>query len=255
MSVNTHSLDLELSSNQYASITGGSQTGLNFTGDFSIEAWIKLEQLPSTAGTNFAIAGKYDNDANLRSYIFWIDTNNKLNLIYYQEADGNPDFIETSSVVFDAGDVGVWRHFAVTADVSEKDVKFYVDTVLDESSTNNSGTATFIVDTAALFTVGMLYNNATPIWFADHKIDELRVWNDIRSGAEITTNWKTQLVGDEAGLVAYWRFNNNYLDQTANNNDLTATGSPVFSTDVPFPIAVVGGGNPINFANSGSAVG
>jgi hypothetical protein len=43
--MNTHSLDLELSSSQYAYITDANQTGLDITGDFTIEAWIKLNRL------------------------------------------------------------------------------------------------------------------------------------------------------------------------------------------------------------------
>ena len=44
-SANTHSTDLESGSSQYWSITDASQTGLDITGDFSIEGWVKLESL------------------------------------------------------------------------------------------------------------------------------------------------------------------------------------------------------------------
>jgi hypothetical protein len=61
-----------------------------------------------------------------------------------------------------------------------------------------------------------------------------RVWSDIRSEAEIQTNYQRELAGNEDNLVAYWKLNNNYLDETTNDNDLTASGSPVFSDNVPF---------------------
>ena len=48
---NRYSLDLELSSSQYAYVADNPE--LSITGDITIEAWIKLEQLPSTAGTAF----------------------------------------------------------------------------------------------------------------------------------------------------------------------------------------------------------
>ena len=32
----------------------------------------------------------------------------------------------------------------------------------------------------------------------------------------------------------YWRLENGYLDETSNDNDLTATNSPIFYQDVPF---------------------
>ena len=53
---NTHSLDLELSSSQYAYVADNADVSV--TGDISIEAWIKLEQKASTAGTNFLIVDK-----------------------------------------------------------------------------------------------------------------------------------------------------------------------------------------------------
>jgi len=39
---------------------------------------------------------------------------------------------------------------------------------------------------------------------------------------------------NEAGLVAYYKFNDSALDETSNNNDLTLVNSPTYSTDVPF---------------------
>ena len=39
---------------------------------------------------------------------------------------------------------------------------------------------------------------------------------------------------NEAGFAGYWKLNNNYDDKTSNGNDLTATNSPTFSTEVPY---------------------
>ena len=67
--------------------------------------------------------------------------------------------------------------------------------------------------------------------------DEVRVWNGSRSLVQIDANWKTQLFGNESGLVAYYRLNNDYTDSQTNAsaNNLTASGSsPVFTTVIPF---------------------
>ena len=56
---NTHSLDLELGSSQYAYIDNGDQSGLGVTGDFTIEAWVRIETF---GATNHAIVGKRNND-------------------------------------------------------------------------------------------------------------------------------------------------------------------------------------------------
>ena len=68
----------------------------------------------------------------------------------------------------------------------------------------------------------------------DGLIDEVRVWNDIRSGAEISANYQQQLTGSEANLVGYWRFNNDLTDETSSNNTLTNNNSATFNTDTPF---------------------
>jgi len=58
-----------------------------------------------------------------------------------------------------------------------------------------------------------------------------------------------------AGLVGYWRFENNYLDETTNNNDLTASGSPVFSTDIPFITTSIKAVSGVTYANIGKVSG
>ena len=40
------------------------------------------------------------------------------------------------------------------------------------------------------------------------EIDELRVWNDVRTEAEINDNMFKELDGDETGLVAYYKMSN-----------------------------------------------
>src|SRR3990172_1052049 len=137
---NTKSLDLELSSSQYASIADASQTGLDITGDISVVAWIDLEELPSTATTDFTIIGKWTSASGKRSYLFWIESGD--DKLYFRYSDDG----EFTSAV------------------------------------------TTLVSTTAL----------------------------------------------GAGYIAYWKLNDDYLDVTANNNDLTASGSPVFSASVPF---------------------
>lgn len=56
-------------------------------------------------------------------------------------------------------------------------------------------------------------------------MDEVRVWNTVRSPAEIQSNLYNSLTGNEAGLVSYWNFDGlSANDQTVNANDLTLGG-------------------------------
>ncbi len=229
---NTKSLDLELSSSQYLSIPDGSQTGLDLATDFTFEAWVKIEQLPSTAGTTFCLVDRGDFGAGTGQY-YWVllPANDKMRLLY---TDGvNNTYFESDVAIVTAGDVGSWVHLAGSADISTQTMVLYKNGSSVAASAVQANAATIRIGVLTFY-AGARLQNAAIEWYYDGLIDELRIWNDIRTSTEISDNYQQELVGNEAGLVAYWKFNNDYLDETANNNDLTAIGSPVFSTDVPF---------------------
>lgn len=228
MSLNTHSLSLNGSS-QYAS--RADTASLSITGDFTIEAWCYLDQKPSTAGHHMAIYSKYDYSAGDREYLceFRSDTDDLT--VYYSSDGANTTKIESNSAV-GAGDTGTWVHWAMAVDVSAKTATCYKNGS-SVGASYVSGTQTSVRDGASAPTIGA--NDEGRADFFDGLIDEVRVWNDIRTSGEISANYNTQLVGDEVGLVGYWRLNNDYTDETSNGNDMSGGGSPTFSTSVPFP--------------------
>ena len=71
---------------------------------------------------------------------------------------------------------------------------------------------------------------ATPDDFFDGDIDEVRIWDDVRTQTEIKTNMCQKLIGTEADLLAYYRMDENtngtataVTDATANNYHGTLT--------------------------------
>ncbi|MEL7408479.1 MAG: LamG-like jellyroll fold domain-containing protein, partial [Cyanobacteria bacterium J06558_2] len=48
--------------------------------------------------------------------------------------------------------------------------------------------------------------------FFEGTIDDVRIWSTVRSGDEISDNYQNTLSGDEAGLVAYWNFDNGSVE-------------------------------------------
>jgi len=226
--MNTRSLDLEKSSNQYAYITDAAQTGLDITGDFTLEAWVKIEEI----STNMVVVGKYSSATSQKSYMLFIDTN--LDLTAYFSHDGvHHSNAKISNGVIDDY-IGKWVHIAATADVSQgaSGIQIYLNGQPQEMTTL-SNFSTSVLNGTADFRIGSRFESANQDFF-DGKIDEVRVWNDIRTANEIEQNFHKELVGNEANLQGYWKLNNNYLDETSNNNDLTAVNSPVFSYDIPF---------------------
>jgi len=225
--LNTHSVDLELGSTQFLDIADGSQTGLDLTGDHTFEAWVNLESLASDGATMCIICKWTGAD---RGYIWEIlvDANKSTHGVW-ETGGANASTTTTDASVISG--TGTWIHLAVSFDASVPDWAFYVDgsSVGDTTVASN---ATSIKNTAQPFEISARSSGTEE--FFDGLIDEVRVWSDIRTSTEISNNKDIQLNGDEAGLVANYRFNNDLLDQTSNNNDLTNNNSATFSTSVPF---------------------
>ena len=127
----------------------------------------------------------------------------------------------------------VWQHVAVSWDASTKTANFYHNGV-DLGS--QVGALTAISDNASEFFVGAYKNDAgTATGFYDGLIDEVRLWNYVRSQEEFYLGMVDHVSTTATYLQAYYKFNAAATDSTANANDLTLSGTPVYSTDVPFP--------------------
>lgn len=221
---NTKSLDLERGSSEHLAISDASQTGLDLTTDFTIEFWVNLE----STGVLHRIINK-DDGSTQRSYFAYISTAQKLVAGFWNgnTFPTNITQVQSNSAVISGA--GVWTHIAVSFDISVPTAVIYVDGS-SVASTMDYTNATTVVNSTAEFELGAATSGNT----LDGKIDEVRVWNDIRTSGEISANYNKELVGNESGLVAYWKFNDSLLDITSNNNDLTHSGTPTYSTDVPF---------------------
>ena len=232
---NTHSIDLELSSSQWLSITDASQTGLDITGDISIECWINIETLPSVVGVLESLVDKSRTGSGSdRAYLFYINTTDVLTFRFDANADGtNESNFTSDAVIVDSGDLGNWIHLAVTVDVSVPSVVMYKDGSSIASSSTATG-STSINNNAEDFRIGARNAGGTRVSFFDGLMDGVRVWNDIRTGTEIADNRSLEISGGTAGLAGAWRLNNDLLDETTNNNDLTNNNTALFSTSVPF---------------------
>ena len=210
---NTHSLDLERGSNQKASAPDSAS--LSITSSWSYEAWYKFE---SHTGTS-RLFDKTPS-TGLNGYGAYWHTDNK---IYPRNA--NASAADELGFAFTPTDA-VWYHIAITFDDTANECKVYIDGSLVATQTYNLAPT----DNAVAFVIGGQPENTGQEF--DGIVDDVRLWNDVRTATEISDNKNTELVGNEAGLVAYWKLNNNGNDETANANNLTVnTGT--FVTDVP----------------------
>lgn len=177
-------VDLENGSDQYLEITDAAQTGLDITNDVSISAWIKLEQLPSTAGESFVIVSKYKWTAGARSYQVHLTTADKLVAAYYSPTVKYAQDVSNSAIVT-GGDVGNWVHIVATIDSSAQDIKLYKNGSLVASTLDENG-ATSILNSAAPFTVGTFFSGYESTAAFDGGIDELGIWSKVLTSDEVS---------------------------------------------------------------------
>ena len=228
---NTFAIDLELSSSQNLSITDAAQTGLDVTGNFSIEAWIKLEQLPSAAGTRFMIVTKYDQNTAPAGYQFFIDTSNQLTGEFTNGAGGLSRAV--ASVAFDSTHVTTWMHVAMTANVAGASIALYKDGSVF-ASTMTFSTAVTIAGNTVELRIGAGTNIiGTSTEYFDGKIDDVRFWSVLRTAGEIQLYYR-QIIVAQTNLQGYWKLDNALTDTSGNANTLTNNGAATFTTDIPY---------------------
>ena len=125
---------------------------------------------------------------------------------------------------------GAWKEVNCVWTAASHQTEFLLN---GNSLGTSTGALTAISSNASAFYVGCNKTTVAANFF-DGQIDEVRLWNVALTDAQIQSYMNNQISGSTNGLAGYWQFNNNYSDQTSNNNTLTGTNSPTFTTNVPF---------------------
>ncbi|MEM1324795.1 MAG: LamG-like jellyroll fold domain-containing protein [Bacteroidota bacterium] len=151
-----------------------------------------------------------------------------------------------------------WRHIAITYDGST--MLFYVDGVLDDTwSVSNVNT-----DGQNLF-IGKNVLNRNDEYY-NGLLDEVRIWDNVRTAAQIQATKDVEFSGNEAGLLVYHNFNQGIpdgdnsaittvTDGTANGFDGTLTNFALTGTTSNFtaPSPIGTGGGTLTLTNDGPA--
>ena len=127
---------------------------------------------------------------------------------------------------------GLWQQVAVSWDASTSTATFFLNAV---SLGTTTGTKTSINDNASQFFVGTNKNDAgTAANFYNGLIDEVRVYNAERTADLFLGGLNAQIATNTVNLQYYGKFNGDLNDATANANNLTGSGTPTYSGNVPF---------------------
>ncbi len=185
---------------------------LNLTDAVTIEAVIKpaawgdIESIVDKSNISLLLNGE-GSSLNDHSLAVWLSTTGSA-----------PGFITSPENSLDLGDC---RHVAITYDGHSSEVKLFIDG-LEQAPLNyyDQRPSGSIIDNSTfdLF----IGNSANKNWVFDGIIDEVRVWNIVRSPEDIFANMNLKLSGYEPGLVAYWQMKKGYgnyvFDGSINGN-------------------------------------
>ncbi len=201
---NMYSLDFESDDGQVLSISDATQNGLDITGDFTIEAWIRpesiLENRPMDIVSKFAPGEP--------GYAFSISGTPGALQVVFLDAAGNASQFETDPVITTPGE---WYHVAVVTDVSVPSATFYLDGVIVPVTLVAYDDATSINNSQAPFRIG---TRGGDTFYFDGLIDSVRIWNTTRTQKNIQQSMAGKLSGNLKKLVGNWEFD----DQTFNDS-------------------------------------
>jgi hypothetical protein len=226
---NTAALRLN-GSTQYASVSNASAGDLVDPGTsaLTIEMWVKFDTL-SWSNNTYLLAGC---PSAGDGYPLVLDDSAGTKTLKLEVENAQGEVIEG---VTWAPSEDTWYHIAATCEDigNSTDITFFVDGSQQGSTQNNSYDGA-INASVADFYIGYDEGFWSTLYFGGD-IDDVRVWKEARTEAEISANKDKELTGSETNLVGYWKFNEDYTDETSNGNDLTGHNSPTFETsDLPF---------------------
>ena len=214
-------------------VTFGSAPELRITGDLTLECWVNIPSAPTAPGYFGLITygANGETEATNQLYTLRILNVNGSN-IYYQvvheygtSADDTGPYNSTTTPIF-----GQWVHIAVVRNVNVTDTtstyQFFINglsggvTEYNSSADPTGGTSGFAI-IGALF-AGSGSPTAPAGAYLIGKMDEVRIWNTVRSRDQIRAYMCRKLSGSESGLQGYWRLDESTgtlaLDLTGNND-------------------------------------
>jgi len=224
---NTKSAKFESASSQYLSIAHEDQSGLDFSNDFSVSFWFKF-----TTGDDCYIRF-FDKFDSLFGWHIYYNYTGGHHTFYLRVGNGSGS---AGHSVYPASITnGEWAHIQLSWDQSARRLYGWKNGVAMSTDPDRGG-GEYLVGGSVDLNIGY-YDGATPVNIFNGLMDEVCIWNDFRTSGEAAAEYNSgdgvYYNGDEAGLKAYWRMEDDFLDTTANDNDLT-NHSCAFSDDVPF---------------------
>ena len=189
------------------------------TDKITVEAWFKVNQLPSGSEPDFIITRQND------WQVFVVNEGGQLKVRGRIRKDFSGIWPDVTS---NAISPNTWYHVAFTADssTSSGEMKIYINSEL-QNTTNFNRTGLGLTDNNSIISIGAFDNYSTPNRFFNGQISDIRVWNSVRTQAEINANID-QTLSTDSSLLVYQKLNegsgSSYSDSSGNSNNGTLSG-------------------------------
>lgn len=221
----TRCTNLESGSSQYYSKS--SPSGVTFTDDFVVSAWVKLE---SYTGTSQIIASRYNGTSG---WALYLTATGQIKLEGYNAGAAN----FSSVVSYQSLPLNKWIHIAAQLDMSTFTATTTTSYVMIDgldvaAAVARGGTNPTALIQAGNLEIGGWNGGLLPF---DGKLAQVAIYSAKVTQANVLATISQGLSGTETSLISAYSFNNSINDLNANANNLTAQNSAVATdTDSPF---------------------
>jgi len=221
----TQCADLEASSSHYFNRASASVSGMTFTDDFVVSAWVKLESY--TAGN---IVSRFNGTSG---FVMDVTASGQIRLIGYNGGAANYSYVSS----YQSLPLGKWVHIAAQLDMSAFTATTTTSYVMLDGvdvpvSVARAGTNPTALIQAGNLEIGSTNGGTQPF---DGKIAQVAIYSAKVTQANVLASMHQGLAGNETSLVSAYSFNNSINDLNANANNLTAQNSAAATNaDSPF---------------------
>lgn len=193
--------------------------------ELTLTAWVKFNAFLTTGTKISTVAGIGEGEQ-----ILLLQAGNgdqiKPNQVQFIINQPNSGYVSVNSAT--ELEPGVWYHLAAT--YQRGVARLYINGVLSgEQRTTDAP-----LKTKGTFAIGRSFNER----FLNGQVDEVQVWNYARPAESLRVSRNHRLIGNEDGLLAYWRFDEGdgekVYDQTDNGHHGTIKGAATWvQSDAP----------------------
>jgi hypothetical protein len=216
LSANAQNRSFDFTTNDTVTLTNAASALSNRT-TFTLEFWAKFTTVSGTINLVDFTGGADVGGLILNSGKLTVDLSCDFGCL-----------TESNALALSAG---TWYHIAVVFDNGTWD--FYVDGVARGSNVLDQGALTSVPDYSALTVTNLVFGlqNHSSVDDFVGSIDDIRLWSSARTQTQIQNNRNNELVGNEAGLLGYWKLNEasgtTVNDSQTNTSLLTGTSSGI----------------------------